>query len=77
MEDYRITKLRNYLFDIIIYMFKKDFAYEALTQMIKKYNLAELKYVEGESKPCYVITEKEQILPLFNLHIVNKIKISR
>lgn len=46
-------------FDVIIYMYKKDFGYEALTQLIKKYNLAELKYVEGESKPSYVITEKE------------------
>ena len=46
-------------FDIIIHMYKKDFGYEALTQMIKKYNLAELKYVEGESKPSYVITEDE------------------
>ena len=40
-------------------MYKKDFGYEALTQMIKKYNLAVLKYIEGESKPCYVITEQE------------------
>ena len=46
-------------FDIIIYEYKKDFGYEALTQMIKKYNLAELKYIEGESKPSYVITEEE------------------
>jgi len=46
-------------FDILLYMYKKDFGYEALTQMIKKYNLAELKYVEGESKPSYVITEAE------------------
>ncbi len=46
-------------FDIIIYMYKKDFGYEALTQMIKKYDLASLKYVEGESKPTYVITEQE------------------
>ncbi len=46
-------------FDIIIYMYKKDFGYEALTQMIKKYDLAVLKYVEGASKPSYVITEDE------------------
>ncbi len=32
-------------FDIIIYMYKKEFGYEALTQIIKKYNLAVLKYV--------------------------------
>lgn len=46
-------------FDIILHMYKKDFGYEALTQVIKKYNLARLKYVEGESKPSYVITEPE------------------
>ena len=46
-------------FDILIYMYKKDFGYEALTEMIKKYNLAELKYVEGEAKPSYVITSQE------------------
>ena len=46
-------------FDILIYMYKKDFAYEALTELIKKYNLAELKYVEGETKPSYVITSDE------------------
>ena len=36
-----------------------EFGYEALTEMIKKYDLAELKYVEGESKPSYVITSEE------------------
>ena len=46
-------------FDILIYSYKKDFGYEALTELIKKYNLADLKYVEGESKPSYVITSKE------------------
>ena len=46
-------------FDILIYTYKKDFGYEALTEIIKKYNLATLKYVEGETKPSYVITEKE------------------
>ncbi len=46
-------------FDILIYMYKKEFGYEALTEMIKKYNLAALKYVEGETKPSYVITEDE------------------
>lgn len=46
-------------FDILIHEYKKVFAYEALTEMIKKYNLAELKYIEGESKPSYVITEAE------------------
>lgn len=46
-------------FDILIYAYKKEFGYEALTELIKKYNLAELKYVEGETKPSYVITSKE------------------
>ncbi len=46
-------------FDILIYVFKKEFGYEALSEMIKKYNLDVLKYVEGEAKPCYVITEQE------------------
>ena len=46
-------------FDILIYVFKKEFGYEALAEMIKKYNLDVLKYVEGEAKPSYVITEQE------------------
>ncbi len=46
-------------FDIIIYMYKLEFGYEALPEVIKKYNLAELKYVDGESKPSYVITSEE------------------
>ncbi len=46
-------------FDIILFMYKKDFGYEALTQMIKKYNLAVLKYIDGETKPSYVITADE------------------
>ena len=46
-------------FDILIHEYKKNFAYEALTEMIKKYDLAELKYVEGDTKPSYVITEEE------------------
>ena len=46
-------------FDIIIYQYKKEFGYEALTQIIKKYNLATLKYLAGETKPSYVITEDE------------------
>ena len=46
-------------FDILIFAYKKEFGYEALTELIKKYNLAELKYVEGEEKPSYVITEHE------------------
>ncbi len=46
-------------FDILIYNYKKEFGYEALTELIKKYNLATLKYVEGETKPSYVITNSE------------------
>lgn len=46
-------------FDIIIYMYKKEFGYEALTEIIKKYELDTLKYVAGDAKPCYVITEEE------------------
>ena len=46
-------------FDILLYMYKKDFGYEALSQIIKKYNLATLKYIAGEAKPCYVITKDE------------------
>ena len=46
-------------FDILIYMYKKEFGYEALTQIIKKYNLAVLKYVAGDAKPSYVITSDE------------------
>ena len=36
-------------FDILIYMYKKEFGYEALTQLIKKYDLAVLKYIAGEA----------------------------
>ena len=46
-------------FDILIYTYKQEYAYEALTELIKKYNLATLKYIDGETKPSYVITEDE------------------
>lgn len=46
-------------FDILIYMYQKEFGYEALTQIIKKYDLAVLKYLAGETKPSYVITGEE------------------
>ena len=46
-------------FDIIIYMYKNQFGSEAFPEIIKKYDLDRLKYVAGESKPCYVITEDE------------------
>ena len=46
-------------FDILLYIYQKEYGYEALTEIIKKYNLAALKYIQGETKPCYVITEEE------------------
>ena len=46
-------------FDILIHTYKKEYGYEALTELIKKYNLAAMKYIQGETKPCYVITEEE------------------
>ena len=46
-------------FDIIIHEYKKTFSYEALNELIKKYNLDDLKYIEGSTKPCYVITAEE------------------
>ena len=46
-------------FDILLYAYKQEFGYEALTELIKKYDLAQLKYLEGETKPSYVITSKE------------------
>ena len=46
-------------FDILLYAYKKEFGYEALTDLIKKYDLAVLKYMEGDTKPSYVITAQE------------------
>ena len=46
-------------FDILIYVYKKEYGYEALSELIKKYKLDEFKYIQGETKPCYVITEEE------------------
>lgn len=46
-------------FEILLYQYEKEFEYEALTQFIKKYNLASLKYLQGETKPCYAITKEE------------------
>ena len=46
-------------FDILIHEYKKEFGYEALGEMIKKYNLDDMKYVQGDTKPCYVITDEE------------------
>ena len=46
-------------FDIILYMYKQEFNYEALSEIIKKYKLDDMKYVSGDSKPAYVITSDE------------------
>ncbi len=46
-------------FDILLYFYKKEYAYEALGELINKYKLDDFKYVQGETKPCYVITEEE------------------
>ena len=46
-------------FDILIHIYKKEFGYEALGEIIRKYKLDEFKYIQGETKPCYVITEDE------------------
>lgn len=46
-------------FDILIHIYKKEFGYEALGEIIRKYNLDDFKYIQGETKPCYVITEDE------------------
>lgn len=59
-------------FDILILEYKKSFGYEALTEMIKKYNLAELKVIEGSTKPQYVITEKD----IDNIFEIENLKLS-
>jgi len=46
-------------FDVLIHTYKKEFGYEALGQIIKKYDLAALKYIGGVSRPSYVITSEE------------------
>ena len=46
-------------FDVILYMYKQEFNYEALSEIIKKYKLDDMKYVSGDSKPAYVITSDE------------------
>ena len=46
-------------FEIILYMYKQEFGYDALSEIIKKYELDKLKYVDGETKPSYVITTDE------------------
>ena len=65
-------------FDILLYAYKKEFGYEALTELIKKYDLAVLKYMEGETKPSYVITaqEIEEIYEKENLQLSFSDKLS-
>lgn len=46
-------------FEIMLHEYKKSFGYEALTEFIKKYKLADMKYVGGDTKPSYVITDQE------------------
>ena len=46
-------------FEIILYMYKNEFGYEAMAKIIDKYKLDDLKYVAGETKPSYVITSEE------------------
>ena len=65
-------------FDILLYQYKKEFGYEALTQLIKKYDLASLKYMVGETKPCYVITSEEidEIYEKENLNLLFEDKLN-
>ena len=46
-------------FDILLYMYKLQYGYNALTELIVKYNLDDLKTVYGSSTPSYVITPEE------------------
>ena len=46
-------------FDILLYMYKQQYGYNALTELITKYNLDDLKTVYGASTPSYVITSEE------------------
>ena len=46
-------------FEILLYLYKKQFKAEALTQIITKYNLDEPKYEFDPEVPSYVITASE------------------
>ena len=46
-------------FDIIIHEYKKSFGYDALNEIIKRYHLDKPKYLSGDAKPSYVITDEE------------------
>ena len=39
--------------------YRAEYGYEALSELIRKYDLDEFKYIQGETKPCYVITDDE------------------
>ncbi|MBE5821297.1 MAG: pilus assembly protein CpaF [Clostridiales bacterium] len=56
-------------FDIIIYVYIKEYGAEALNELIKKYKLDELKCVYGSTKPCYVIIP-EEIEEIFEREII-------
>jgi pilus assembly protein CpaF len=49
----------NDKFDILLYLYKQQYGYAALTELISKYSLDELKTVYGAATPSYVITEEE------------------
>ncbi|MBQ9314339.1 MAG: pilus assembly protein CpaF [Clostridia bacterium] len=46
-------------FDILIYMYKQQYGYNALGELIKKYHLDDLKTIYGAATPSYVITPEE------------------
>ena len=46
-------------FDILLYMYKQQYGYNALSELITKYHLDDLKTVYGASTPSYVITSEE------------------
>ncbi len=46
-------------FDILLYMYKQQYGYNALSELISKYHLDDLKTVYGASTPSYVITSEE------------------
>lgn len=46
-------------FDILLYMYKQKYGYNALTELIVKYSLDELKTVYGITTPSYIITPEE------------------
>ena len=49
----------NDKFDILLYIFKQQYGYDALGEIIKKYHLDELKCVYGSTIPSYTITPEE------------------